>query len=151
MKLKDMTEEDRFFKNVSQDGNDPVESCWLWTGSATDSRGYGRFVYKRERTRAHRWSWEFFNGVIPDGMTIDHLCMVKGCVNPWHLDVVPSPVNVKRMHAAHGFHRDWENGLCKHGHDLSVVGYVARPRGNECRQCRRDAQNRRYAQVKRSA
>lgn len=61
--------------------------CWLWTG-AVDFSGYGTAFYKRKQTRAHRASYEIHFGPIPNGLTIDHLCRVKCCVNPAHLEAV---------------------------------------------------------------
>lgn len=55
---------------------------------------------------AHRWSYEFFYGPIEAGLHIDHLCEVKLCVNPVHLEAVTRSVNLSR--AAEAF--------CKNGH-----------------------------------
>lgn len=74
-------------------------NCWLWTG-ATDQRGYGRFSPGRtEKYLAHRWSYEYHRAEIPDGLQIDHLCRVKSCVNPWHLEPVTAAENMRRMFA----------------------------------------------------
>lgn|SRR3990167_3137602 len=54
--------------------------CWLWEGVVTD-KGYGRIG----PIRAHRVAYTLFTGEIPDGMTVDHLCHVRCCVNPDHL------------------------------------------------------------------
>jgi hypothetical protein len=81
--------EERFFSKV--DGGS-YEECWQWQGGGTNN-GYGCFA----GTTAHRWSWEFFNGPIPERLQIDHLCRNKGCVNPWHLDPVTAKVNVGRV------------------------------------------------------
>jgi HNH endonuclease len=66
--------------------------CWLWTGAGSSGGGYGYF----RRQLAHRFSYELHVAPIPDGLTIDHLCRVRTCVNPDHLDPVPLSVNVRR-------------------------------------------------------
>ena len=76
----------RFWENVIQSGD-----CWLWT-AALDRDGYGRC----RSGRAHRWAYEAMVGPIPDGLVIDHLCRVRACVNPSHLDPVPNRINLLR-------------------------------------------------------
>lgn len=66
--------------------------CWLWTGRIS-SNGYGNFAESHDApVMVHRWAWEYFNGPIPLGMTIDHVkargCISKLCVRPEHLEAV---------------------------------------------------------------
>lgn len=68
--------------------------CWLWTGRKLPF-GYGRFSANGPHL-AHRFSYEFFVGPIPQKLTIDHLCRVPSCVNPDHLEPVTLAVNVMR-------------------------------------------------------
>lgn len=65
--------------------------CWLWTGSQ-DGKGYG----KTGRGRIHRIVYEELVGPIPDGLQLDHLCRVRNCVNPAHLEPVTGRENVRR-------------------------------------------------------
>ena len=70
--------------------------CWLWVG-ATYEQGYGMFNAGEGRiVRAHRFSFERRVGPIPQGMTIDHICEVKNCVNPNHLEIVTAAENRRR-------------------------------------------------------
>lgn len=68
--------------------------CWNWnarffpSGYGRVSRGHGRY--------AHRLSYRLFVGPIPSGLTIDHLCFNKRCVNPAHLEAVTLSENVRR-------------------------------------------------------
>lgn len=94
--LADKTPEERFFEKV--DGVDPL-GCWVWAG-AKDQNGYGAFRATGRRTvRAHRWSYAFLRGDIPNGLQLDHLCRVRACVNPWHLEPVSGRENVLRGEA----------------------------------------------------
>lgn len=70
--------------------------CWLWTAHVTKA-GYGIFS-KSDRTPvyAHRWAYEHFVAPIPVGLQIDHLCRVRACVNPKHLEPVTSRENTRR-------------------------------------------------------
>ena len=81
---------ERFMKNVAKSG----EGCWLWTAILTN--GYGKFSDGRRVVKAHRWAYEHLAAPIPDGMDIDHLCRVRNCVNPGHLEAVTHQENVKR-------------------------------------------------------
>lgn len=69
--------------------------CWLWN-VAQSSAGYGRFSYKGKMFSAHRVSYELHKGPIPDGLQIDHLCRVKRCINPEHLEAVTPKENTNR-------------------------------------------------------
>ena len=71
------------------------DSCWLWCG-AQDGGGYGQFSSGARRLKAHRWSYERFVREIPFGLVIDHLCRVRNCVNPDHLEAIPHIANVRR-------------------------------------------------------
>ncbi|MGO2411623.1 HNH endonuclease signature motif containing protein [Glutamicibacter arilaitensis] len=68
--------------------------CWLWTGSL--HRGYGRIQNGSVIELAHRHFYRLIVGKIPEGLQIDHLCRVRNCVNPAHLEPVPQKVNVLR-------------------------------------------------------
>ncbi len=70
--------------------------CWLWT-RALSAKGYGSLGGSRS---AHRASWELVNGPAVVGQIIDHLCRVRHCVNPEHLEAVTNAENVRRGAAA---------------------------------------------------
>lgn len=125
---------DRFFALVQAVGS----GCIEWTGRI-DRYGYGQFLPAGGRSAtkvgAHRWSFEHFNGPIPEGYQIDHLCRNRRCVNPDHLEAVtprenvlrslnPPSLNAKKTH-------------CIHGHEFSPENTEIRNGGRGCITCRR--------------
>lgn len=120
---------ERFWSKVEK-----TDTCWLWTGSLA-SGGYGSFNYKYKHYRAHRLSYEQIRGEIPKGLVLDHLCRVRSCVNPDHLEAVTHRVNILR--GIGGSAVNAKKTHCKNGHLLS--GDNLRNRltvpWRECRQC----------------
>jgi len=73
---------ERFMLKVNK-----TESCWHWIGSKNISTGYGAMHVRGKLLKAHRVSYELFNGKIPEGLYVCHKCDVPSCVNPEHLFV----------------------------------------------------------------
>jgi hypothetical protein len=69
--------------------------CHIWSGAVHKS-GYGQVKWKGKSTVAHRVIYELVKGEVPEGMVIDHLCSVKLCVNPEHLEAVNYSTNTQR-------------------------------------------------------
>lgn len=71
------------------------DGCWIWTGALNGSR-YGSIEVDGRLRRPHRLLYEFVVGVIPEGLELDHLCRVRHCVNPDHLEAVTRSENLRR-------------------------------------------------------
>jgi DNA-binding XRE family transcriptional regulator len=71
--------------------------CWIWQ-LALQPNGYGHFADRRSgyAGSAHRWFWEQLRGPAPKRAHIDHLCRVRACVNPAHMELVTNAENARR-------------------------------------------------------
>ena len=117
----------RFWRKVKK-----TDTCWLWLGPL-ETTGYGTIAISQRPTRkrlVHRHAYEMLRGPIPADMTIDHLCKVKHCVNPDHMEIVTRSENTKR---ANPFLEH-----CKRGHPLSGSNLYFPPSGGarQCRACK---------------
>ena len=119
--------------------------CWLWTGRLRKD-GYANFSFEGRHVLAHRFAYELEIGPIPDGLTLDHLCRVRHCVRPDHLEPVTQAENVKRGQTG------WHNKLkthCKNGHPFNETNTTIPPDGyRRCRLCKK-LQMRGYRAAKR--
>lgn len=125
---------ERFREKVAVDER---SGCWLWTASI-QSNGYARFNDGVNVRGGHRFAYEVFIGPIPEGLVLDHLCRVRHCVNPAHLEPVTGPENVLRGAGMAELHRQRE---CKNGHPATPENvYRRRSTGRVvyCRPCRRE-------------
>lgn len=69
--------------------------CWLWTAALTTG-GYGQIRINEHNHSVHRVVYESLVGPIPEGLELDHLCRVRRCVNPLHLEPVTHQENAIR-------------------------------------------------------
>ena len=110
--------------------------CWLFVGSK-DRHGYGRKRFRGRVWSAHRVMWTLMRGEIPDGMECDHLCRVRACVNPQHLEIVTHRENMRRGHFGQKSH-------CPKGHPYSEANTAHYAGWRRCRTCYRAAQTAAY-------
>lgn len=115
-----------------------VEACWIWCGGV-DGKGYGQVRAKRASDgqhttrRLHRVVYELLMGAIPSGLDLDHLCRVRHCINPWHLEPVPRRINLLR---GIGFPAvNASRTHCPKGHPYSGDNLSIRRNARHCRKC----------------
>lgn len=107
--MKEETEE-RFWKKVDKTGD-----CWVWTGTCV-STGYGQFWDGGKMVRAHRLSYAWTNGEIPEGMQVDHRCHDRSCVRPEHLRLVTNAQNHQNRRGANSNSVTGVRGVLWHKH-----------------------------------
>ena len=131
---------------------DRTETCWLWTGKP-EAHGYGRLSIGRVdgkpvRMQAHRFAYELTVGPVPDGMVLDHLCRVRLCVNPEHLEPVTVQENNRRGLARILNRENHQTAKthCPQGHPYDEANtYVDPDGGRRCRACHRERMRHRGA------
>jgi hypothetical protein len=121
----------RFERFVRRDAS---TECWLWVG-ALNSKGYGVFSVSGRNALAHRLSYEHHVGPIPVGLDIDHLCRVRSCCNPAHLEPVTRGENIRRGSGA-AFWRAKTH--CPAGHAYTPENTKLYEGRRYCRTCARD-------------
>lgn len=110
------------------------EGCWEFTGYI-DRYGYGVMKVNGRKTKAHRVAYELAIGPIPDGLTIDHLCRNRSCVNTDHLEVVTSCVNTLRGESVSA--RAARQTHCVNGHPFDLFNTYTAHGWRKCRTCDR--------------
>lgn len=102
--------------------------CWIWTG-ACSSRGslYGHVNVGGRSVKVHRLMYSMLVGPIPNGLVLDHLCLIPQCCNPSHLEPVTNAENRRRARKSH----------CRKGHLLTEDNTYYRPDtgGRQCLAC----------------
>lgn len=128
---------DRVTENIAVD---PVTGCWLWT-KATTPNGYARIGSGGHgspiNVLVHHWIFELVFGPLPKGLEPDHLCRVRHCVNPYHMEPVTRLENFLRgVHPNAVAHR---NGTCRRGHPgREFVRRRSTGKVVYCKACRRE-------------
>lgn len=142
-----VADEERFWPKVEE-----TDTCWLWTG-ILNHYGYGVFTVQALNVPAHRWAYEYIRELIPDGMTLDHLCRVRNCVRPDHLEVVTNGENVLRGVSASAINA--RKTHCIRGHEFTEANTIVTPRkagrqrtGRRCRTCATARENSRPQRIR---
>jgi hypothetical protein len=101
---------------------EPNSGCWIWTYSL-NKHGYANLYMGQGRSKmAHILTYELMHGSIPKGFQLDHLCRIRCCINPDHLEAVSPKENVRRGLRGVLYERP---KLCKKGHTLTGENLLA--------------------------
>lgn len=127
---------ERFWARIDKDG---PGGCWHWRGTIAGD-GYG--VLLRRQRKAHRVAYELAVGPIPEGLTLDHLCRVRHCVNPAHLEPCTRRENTLRAPGLAWKLRAAQTH-CKRGHEFTPENTLRDTGRRKCRTCTRMNRSRR--------
>lgn len=105
--------------------------CWIWLGKP-DKDGYGIFFIDGKQVKAHRYSYIKKRGPIKKGLEIDHLCRIRCCVNPGHMEAVTHKKNMSRGKFANS-----RKTHCPKGHPYSGDNLFINKSngGRQCKTC----------------
>lgn len=122
----------------------PMSGCWLWTG-VLSTTGYGQIGAHSERDgkwrprNAYRFAFEILVGAVPVGLELDHLCRVRSCVNPGHMEPVTHAENMARVPWG-AAQIQLAKTHCPSGHPYSGSNLVVEPGARRCLTCLRNQQ-----------
>ena len=107
-------------RNIEEGAN----GCWLWTRSKSCD-GYGWASLGNKTHQAHRLVYVLLRGEPANGLVLDHLCRVRHCVNPAHMQPVTSHINILRSELTPAGMRN-----CAKGH-----AFIHNGRQRRCPKC----------------
>ena len=81
-----------------------VDDCWLWDSTRTNNAGYGQVKWRGKVWNTHRLVYHLLVEALiqpgknraRDGRILDHLCEVRLCCNPEHLEHISQALNTTR-------------------------------------------------------
>lgn len=121
---------------------DASSGCWLWKGPLTF--GYARRWIDGKRVYVHRAMYELTHGAVSDELDLDHVCRVRRCINPAHMEKVTPTENNRRGDSPSG--QNGRKSECRNGHPFTEENTYRRGDrvARECRACRTEAVRKYY-------
>lgn len=127
----------RIWEKISPE---PNTGCWLWTGYVQewkDGDGYEQTWFDGKLLRPHVVMYKYFKGEIPSGLDLDHLCRVRCCCNPDHLEPVSRSENNKRGTVGQNMKDLWAKAeKCQRGHLRTPDNIIVNKGYKLCKACR---------------
>ncbi len=123
--------EQRFWSRVIK-----TDTCWLWQGNTSaGGGGYGSIYSGGKNRLVHHVVFELLGKKIPKGLEADHLCRVRHCVNPDHIEFVTLRENQLRGYGVSGINA--RKTHCVRGHKFTPENTYWRKNryGRDCRIC----------------
>jgi len=102
------------------------DECWPWLGAHRED-GYGVIKFDGKMYKVHRLAYLLAHGELSADLTVDHLCRMKSCINPTHLEAVTQSVNALRY-----FDHIGRKTHCPAGHEYAFGSR------SYCRICNRE-------------
>lgn len=109
-----------------------TDSCLLWTGKL--KRGYGNFQWQDKTWQVHRLAYHLIFGNLDPSLVIDHLCRVRNCVNPLHMEQVTIRENTYRGEGPAAQNR--RKTHCSKGHPFTPENTYIHGKTRNKRRCR---------------
>lgn len=126
-----------------------LDDCWWYARGTIDGTRYGHVYGGGKKYYAHRVMYEAYNGLIPEGLELDHLCRVPSCINPAHLEAVTHTENLRRK--MRDGRRRYLEGVCFRGHEYTPENTYIYPKdkrtgrtSRHCKLCIKLANAKRY-------
>jgi len=103
----------RFWNKVRANA---ATGCWEWSGARIGD-GYGSIRVTGRSVLTHRFAYETLVASIPPGLQLDHLCRIRSCCFPGHLEPVTPQINCLRGQGPSADHARQTH--CVRGHELA--------------------------------
>lgn len=111
--------------------------CFPWPGFRNRD-GYAKVSMRGKCFSVHRLVYENVKGKIPHGLTIDHLCRNRHCINPDHMEAVTARENTLRGNCPAALNK--RRSHCLHGHPLFGDNLILdKDDQRGCKKCQRES------------
>lgn len=139
-----MDQEEKLFQRIKANTYVDKNGCWHWLGAVMDN-GYGTIGGGSNKRLVHRVMFAISWWPIPENYHVDHLCNVRDCVNPDHLEAVTRQENDRRRSERYRAKKTH----CSNGHELTVDNiYIRKTGAVRCKTCLLTRMSRYYQEKK---
>jgi hypothetical protein len=117
---------------------EPNSGCWIWLGALRSKRsGYGSYHFEGKQYATHILAYKLLKGSYAANLQLDHLCRIRCCCNPDHLEPVTAKINLLRGESPAA--KNSKKTHCPKGHPFTADNLVNLRTGERsCRTCTND-------------